>query len=209
MVLTGSPQACSSVAATRITRRIRYDFLRSILSQEIAYFDAGEQGSISTQATTNGNLIQTGLGDKLMLTIQAAATCIAAFIVAFVHQWKLTLITMTIFPAIVIVTGITVGMDSAIQERVLKIYSQAGVLAEDVISSVRNVHAFWMRPKLLGKYNEYLEAAHVEGNKKSPVYAVLFSVEYFLMYCGYALAFWQGARMFVSGEIPGPDVIVV
>ena len=38
--------------------------------------------------------------------------------------------------------------------------------------------------------------------KKSVIYAVLFSSEYFCVYSGLALAYWQGYRMYRSGEVP-------
>jgi ATP-binding cassette subfamily B (MDR/TAP) protein 1 len=50
-------------------------------------------------------------------------------------------------------------------------------------------------------YDEYLQAAHKEGNKKSLIYGVLWSTQTFLVMSGTALAFWQGYRMFQSGEI--------
>lgn len=161
------------------------------------------------QTTTNGNLIQLGTSERLGLTIEACATFVAAFIVAFISQWKLTLITLSIVPVILTVVIVTVGLDAAIENRVLGIYAQAGILAEDVISSIRNVQAFWMRPKLLKKYDTYLKKAYREGLKKNPVYGVLFSVEYFMVFVGFALAFWRGVHMYADGELPGPGDILV
>nr|POF05420.1 leptomycin b resistance protein pmd1 [Quercus suber] len=43
--------------------------------------------------------------------------------------------------------------------------------------------------------------AHKEGDKKSILYGVLFSVQTFLVMSGTALAFWEGFRLFQSGEI--------
>ena len=44
--------------------------------------------------------------------------------------------------------------------------------------------------------------------KKSPVYAVLFGLEFFCIYCGYGLAFWQGIRMYSRGEVDEVGEIV-
>jgi ATP-binding cassette subfamily B (MDR/TAP) protein 1 len=49
---------------------------------------------------------------------------------------------------------------------------------------------------------------HLVG--QSPIYAVMFSTEFFCIFCGYALAFWRGIRMFASGEIKeSGDVVTV
>lgn len=44
--------------------------------------------------------------------------------------------------------------------------------------------------------------------KKSPNNGVLFSTEFFCVYAGYGLAFWQGVGMFVRGEIDEPGDVV-
>ncbi|KAF5963681.1 leptomycin B resistance protein pmd1 [Fusarium bulbicola] len=199
---------CLTIAGTRITRRIRYRFLEATLSQDIAYFDSGFGGSVASQTTTNGNLIQQGICEKLGLTVQAASTCVAAIAIALTSQWKLALITSTIAPVIVIIIGLAIGVDAQIEYNVLNIYSLADSLAQDVIGSIRNVHAFWMRPRLVQKYDGYLLQARKLGNKKSPVWGLLYSIEFFMIFGGYALCFWRGTNMYADGEIKGPGVVI-
>ena len=74
-------------------------------------------------------------------------------------------------------------------------------MAQDAISSIRTIHAFGAHQKIVDKYETYLQRAHTEGNKKSVIYGVLFSGQTFLVMAGTSLAFWQGFRMFQSGEI--------
>jgi ATP-binding cassette subfamily B (MDR/TAP) protein 1 len=83
----------------------------------------------------------------------------------------------------------------------LTIYGKAGLMAEEVFSTIRTVHSFWLHPFLSDRYDSYLAEGMKIGMKKSPNYAVLFSVEFFCVYSGYALAFWQGIRMYMKGEI--------
>ncbi|KAF2849496.1 multidrug resistance protein-like protein 1 [Plenodomus tracheiphilus IPT5] len=199
-----------SISAIRTTKALRIDFIKNMLRQNIAYFDSSEAASVSTQVTTNGNNVNNGISEKLTLTIQGVSTFVTAFVIAFIVQWKLTLITISIVPTIIVVVGICVGIDDKNEKKILAIYSNAGILAEEVFSTVRTVHAFWLNPLLSRKYDALLDVAMTEGMKKSPVYAVLFSTEFFCVYCGYGLAFWQGIRMYASGEISeSGDVFVV
>ena len=39
------------------------------------------------------------------------------------------------------------------------------------------------------------------GRKKGPTLGVMYASEFFFSFVPYALAFWQGARMYVAGEI--------
>ena len=53
----------------------------------------------------------------------------------------------------------------------------------------------------MNRYDEYLQTAHKEGNKKSIIFGILFSTQSFMVMSGTALAFWEGFRLFQSGEI--------
>ncbi|KAK4694318.1 ATP-binding cassette, subfamily B (MDR/TAP), member 1, partial [Lecanoromycetidae sp. Uapishka_2] len=190
-----------SVAAIRTTRSLRRAFLEHTLRQEIWHFDKRSTGAIATQVTTNGNRVSQGIAEKLAFVIQGLSMFSSAFIVALAVQWKLSLITLSIVPVIFLVITTCIGIDAPLEARVVRIYSQASNMAQETISSIRTVHAFWARAKMVKKHDDFLQEAHTEGNKKSPIYGVLFSVEYFCVYSGIALCFWQGFRMFQSGEV--------
>ncbi|KIV84917.1 hypothetical protein PV11_00666 [Exophiala sideris] len=200
-VVTYIATATISISAIRTTRNLRRAFLECTLRQEVWHFDKQTIGATATQVTTNGNRIQTGIAEKLVFTIQALAMFFASFVVALATQWKLALITMSVIPAIFLVIGGAIALDAPNEARITKIYSRAAVLAEEVLSSIRTVDAFYAQKKMLQKYDVFLQEAHTEGNKKCPIYGILFSTEYFCVYSAIALSFWQGFRMYQSGEI--------
>ncbi|KAK1984249.1 ABC transporter [Colletotrichum cereale] len=190
-----------TLSAYRITRNIRHKYLQAALRQEVAFYDIGSGGSIATQAISNGRLIQVGIAEKLALTFQGLSAFVTAFVIAFVTQWKLTLIVCCVAPLILIVTGVVSAIEAAIETKILNIYAQAGSFAEGILSSARTVHAFEIRMRLVQKFDKFLEDAHRLGSKKSPLFGILFSFEYFIIYAGFALAFWQGIHMLDRGEI--------
>ncbi|KAE8369414.1 P-loop containing nucleoside triphosphate hydrolase protein [Aspergillus caelatus] len=188
--------------AYHLTRNIRYKYLRAAFSQETGYFDQGTGGSISTQATSNGKLIHSGISEKLGIFIQAIATFIAAFIIAFVSHWKLTLIICCIVPALIVIGGGFSFADAGYETNILKVNAQAASYAENILSGVRAVHAFSLRPRITHKYGQYLQRVFTIGMKKNPIYGVMFGSEYFIIYAGMGLAFWQGIHMLARGNIP-------
>ncbi|GKT66237.1 ABC transporter [Colletotrichum tofieldiae] len=199
-----------TLAAYRITRNIRYLYLKAGLSQEIAYFDAGIGGSIAMQATSNGKLIQAGISEKLGLVVQGLACFTAAFVLAFVTQWKLTLICCCIAPATLLVMGISSAMEASIEGKILKIHADGGSFAESILSSARNVQAFDLRTRLVRDFDRYLQEAHKLGNKKNVILGFMFSTEYFIIFAGMGLCFWQSIRMIATGEVEKPgDVFIV
>lgn len=68
--------------------------------------------------------------------------------------------------------------------------------------------AFGAAQKIVNQYENQLAKAHEEGKKKSMIYGVLFSSQYFFVLSGTALAFWQGFRMFQSGQISNAGTVL-
>lgn len=156
------------------------------------------------QATSNGRLIQAGVSERLGLVIQGLAAFVAAFILAFVTQWKLTLISCCIAPAMIIVMGIASALEASIETGILKAQARAGSFAESILSSARTIHAFGLRTRLVEDFDKFLKETRMLGNKKSPIFGFLFSSEYCIIYSGFGLCFWQGIKMIARGEVEQP-----
>ena len=139
---------------------------------------------------------------------QGLSLFFSGFIIALAVQWKLALITMSIIPAIIVATASVIAVDAVLEAKITKIYSQASVIAQEAISSIKTVHAFWAQDKIVKGYEEYLDRARTVGKKKSPLYGILFSTEWFCVLSGTALAFWQGYRMYASGEIDNVGIVI-
>lgn len=167
----------------------------------MGYFDQGTSGSIAMQATSNGKLIQNGIAEKLGQVFQAVATFVAAFIIAFTTQWKLTLIIICILPALLLIVAGFGVFDAKIETKMLKTYAIAGAFAEAVLGSTRTAHAFHLGPRMASKYEEHLEGARNLGHKKNALYGFMFAGEYFVLVAGMGLAFWQGIAMMARGEV--------
>lgn len=190
-----------TISGIRTTRVLRQAFLEHLLRTEVWYFDTANVGSPASQITTNVTRINQGIAEKLSLLIQGLAMFFSAFVVAIVVQWKLALITMSVVILFFVILGVGMAIDAPIEARVTGTYSEASNFAQEVLASVRTVHAFWAQGRMTTRYEEYLDKAHKEGKKKSIVYGIMSSATYFCIYSGNALAFWQGFRMYQSGEI--------
>lgn len=190
-----------TLAAYRITRNIRRRYLKAGLSQEIAFFDSGTSGSIAMQATSNGRLVQAGISEKLGLIVQGLSAFISAFVLAFVTQWKLTLICCCIAPSMLLAVGISSTFEASIEAKILKVQAQAGSFAESILSSARTIQAFGLRNQLLCDFDKFLQVSRKLGNKKSPLFGCLFATEYTIIFAGSGLCFWQGIKMISTGEV--------
>ena len=107
-----------------MTRNIRYEYLKAGLGQEVAYYDTGDSGSVAMQATSNGKLIQAGISEKLGMVFQGLSAFVAGFVLAFVTQWKLTLICCCIAPATLLVVGAASTFEASLETEILTVHAQ-------------------------------------------------------------------------------------
>ncbi|ORY83184.1 P-loop containing nucleoside triphosphate hydrolase protein [Protomyces lactucae-debilis] len=196
-------------AGENVSRRIREEYLRAIMRQNIGYFDKLGAGEVTTRITSDTNLIQDGISEKIGLALSGVATFFSAFIIAFIKNWKLTLILASILPAMMLAMG---GISTFVEKytkQTLEFYSTGGTLAEEVISSVRITQSFGTQEKLAKLYDSFLGSSEKAGKKKAFSLGALLGSIFFIMYSAYGLAFFQGARMLVRGELDTGIVINV
>lgn len=192
-----------------ITQKIREEYLAAIMRQNIAFFDKLGAGEITTRITADTNLIQDGISEKIGLTLSAVAMFVTAFVIAFVKYWKLTLILSSTFFCIVAIMAIGSTFIIKYNKQSLESYALGGTVVEEVIGSIRNATAFGTQDKLARQYDLHLKEAEKWGLKLKFVFAVMISVMMCIIYLNYGLAFWQGSRYLIAGEMTLSDVLTI
>ncbi|KAG0640566.1 P-loop containing nucleoside triphosphate hydrolase protein [Tuber brumale] len=183
-----------------ISQKIREQYLKAILRQNIAFFDKLGAGEITTRITSDTNLIQDGISEKISLTLAALSTFFTAFIIGFIKSWKLTFILLSTIAAITLVMGGGSTFIIKYNRQSIDSYAEGGTIVEEVISSIRNTTAFNTQDKLAKQYDDHLQVAEKWGLKQKSALAVMLGFMMCVVYLNYGLAFWQGSRFLVSGD---------
>jgi ATP-binding cassette, subfamily B (MDR/TAP), member 1 len=192
-----------------VAQKIRERYLRSILRQNIAFFDKLGAGEITTRITADTNLVQDGISGKVGLTLTAVATFITAFIIAYAVFWKLALICSSSILALVVVMGGGSSFIVKYNKKSLEAYALGGTVAEEVISSIRNATAFGTQEKLAKQYDNHLAEAEKWGFKVKMVLGFFIGGMMGVIFLNYGLTFWQGARFLVDGDMTLSNVLTV
>lgn len=122
------------------------EYLKSVLRQEVGFFDNQTSSSSTFQVVTNitsdAHSIQDAVAEKIPNCLAHLTSFIGSILVAFLLSWRLALAALP-FSLLFIVPGIVFG-------KVLKdlgahgkdAYGAAGGIAEQAISSIRTVYSF-------------------------------------------------------------------
>lgn len=192
-----------------ITQRIRKEYLRAVLRQDIAYFDTLGAGEITTRIQSDIQLIQDGISDKLPLNVAFISTFITAFIVAYIRNWKLALVMTSILPCVV---GSAIVMNkfvSSYQQVELEHVAKAASIAEEGISTVRTVKAFSMNAHIAKLYEARNGVALSASKRRAMASGCGIGAFFFCIYSAYALAFYFGSKLVANGEVQGGIVMNV
>ncbi|KAI9837523.1 MAG: GTPase-activating protein [Sarea resinae] len=192
-----------------VTQKIREQYLAAILRQNIAFFDKLGAGEITTRITSDTNLIQDGMSQKVALTLTAVAMFITAFVIGFVKYWRLTLILTSTIVAMTLVMGGGSKFIVKYNKMSLESYGSGGTVAEEVISSIRNATAFGTQDKLARQYDAHLAVAEKWGKKNRMSMGFMIAIMMCIVYLNYGLSFWQGSRYLVAGDMTLSEVLTV
>ena len=130
--------------STRLSLRLKISSYRSMLSQQMSWFDRPENniGSLCTRLIADPTDVQSALGPRTGAVIQGASILVASLGIAFYYEWKLALVGSP-FVAIILMASVLdsrIGMSQNSPEE-KNALEESNRLANEAISNIRVVVA--------------------------------------------------------------------
>lgn len=193
-----------------IVQKIRIQYLRAILRQNIAFFDSIGAGEITSRITADTNLIQDGISEKIGLALTGLSTFVTAFIIAYIKFWKLALVCTSTLGALLLIMGAgSIGM-LVYTKKALESTGRSSSLAEEILDSIRTVVAFDAQETLARKYDALLREAGHPSRKSQVCFALMIGGLFCVMYLNYGLGFWMGSRYIVdNANVEAGDILTI
>ncbi|XP_076925256.1 ABC transporter B family member 19-like [Bidens hawaiensis] len=200
--------SCWRLVGERSAHRIRTAYLKSILRQDVAFFDT----EISTSDIMHGissdvAQIQEVIGEKMAHFVHHLCTFICGYIVGFIKSWKVSLAVLAVTPVTMFCGIAYKAIYVGLATKEVNSYKKAGGIAEQAISSIRTVFSFVAEQKLSDKYDALLQESVPVGKKLGFAKGIGIGVIYLVTYSTWALAFWYGSILISKHEISGGTAI--
>ncbi|KAJ5366477.1 hypothetical protein N7541_000418 [Penicillium brevicompactum] len=198
-----------NMTGERLAQRLREKYFKSILRQDVAFFDNLPAGEVSSRITGDITTIQQGTSEKVGIVINAVAFFVTAYIVAFIKDPKLAGMLVSLTPAYLIMSLLGGYFVQKYFGRALESMTKASSVALEAFSNTMVVHSFSANARLEEKFIEFLDPGRVAGIRKSIATATQAGLLYFIAFSANALAFWQGSRQIAdSVESDGGGITV-
>ncbi|KAK9450309.1 P-loop containing nucleoside triphosphate hydrolase protein [Limtongia smithiae] len=184
-----------------LSSRIREQYLAATLRQNIGYFDKLGAGEITTRISSDTVLMQDALSEKISYVISHSTTFIGSIAVAYSQSYILTSIILGNVAAIIATSFIGSWAITKYAEKSQDSYGVGATLAEEAISSVRNVQAFGIQERMVQAYDKFLVIAEKYNIKVGYASALQTGFTHLFAFGIDSLAYYQGTYHYTTGEL--------
>uniref|UniRef100_A0A2N9HC14 Uncharacterized protein n=1 Tax=Fagus sylvatica TaxID=28930 RepID=A0A2N9HC14_FAGSY len=202
--------ACWMVTGERQAARIRNLYLKTILRQDVAFFDKETNtGEVVGRMSGDTVLIQDAMGEKVGKFVQLISTFVGGFVIAFIKGWLLTLVLLSSIPLLVASGAVMSIIISKLASNGQNAYAKAANVVEQTIGSIRTVASFTGEKQAITNYNKFLVKAYKAGIHEGLAAGFGLGTVMLVIFCSYSLAIWFGAKMILDRGYTGGEVLNV
>lgn len=126
----------------RLNLRLRSHLFRTLMKQEIGFFDENHTGDIISRLSADTTQVSDLISQNVNVFLRSIIKGAGFFIFMFGMSWKLTLVTIMGFPFIALVSKLYGEYYKKLTKEVQTTLAEANKVAEETISSMRTVRSF-------------------------------------------------------------------
>jgi ATP-binding cassette subfamily B protein len=193
-----------SLAGERGVRRVRERLYRSLLSQEIAFFDASRTGELVSRLGTDCATLQSLVSAQVSMAFRHVVTAAGALALLFFTSGRLTLVMLLVVPAVAI-GGVAYGRKvRALARRYQDALADASHVAEESLSAVRTVRAFNAESAETARYDRAISAAYEAARQRAYAGSTFMGAASAGGYVAMAVVLGYGGTLVAKGSLtPG------
>jgi ABC transporter fused permease/ATP-binding protein len=190
-----------SIAGERIVTRLREAVYRSIIEQEIAFFDARRTGELTSRLTSDATVVQNTVSVNLSMGLRNLVMVVGGLAMLLVTSPPLTGVMIALVPPVVIGAVVAGRRLSRLSRQAQDALARANEAAEESIAGIRTVRAFAREPAEAARYGERVWDAFDVSRRRIRVVAWLVAGITMAAFGSVAVVLWFGGRLVIGGAL--------
>ncbi|GAU41072.1 hypothetical protein TSUD_284420 [Trifolium subterraneum] len=200
-----------SIMGENLTTRVRRMMLAAILRNEVGWFDEEEHNSslVAARLATDAADVKSAIAERISVILQNMTSLLTSFIVAFIVEWRVSLLILGTFPLLVLANFAQQLSLKGFAGDTAKAHAKTSMIAGEGVSNIRTVAAFNAQNKMLSTFCHELRVPQSQSLRRSLTSGILFGLSQLALYASEALILWYGAHLVSKGVSTFSKVIKV
>ena len=154
-----------AVAGERVVWRLRQKLFHSLMEQEVGFYDQSRVGELISRLGGDTTVLKDAATSNVAQALRWSATVVGGVAYLLFVSWKLTLVMLTIVPAIAVTARLYGKYIKNLSKQTRQALAEASQVAEESMSSIRPVRSFANEPKQEAEYKAKVDHTLALGIK--------------------------------------------
>ncbi|KAK0663702.1 ABC transporter fmpD [Lasiodiplodia hormozganensis] len=193
---------CFAVCSEKLIHRVRDTAFRTMLRQDIAFFDKDENsaGALTSFLSTETTALAGLSGATLGTIFTVLTTLIGALAVGISIGWKLGLVCTSTIPVLLVCGFLRFWILARFEQRSKKAYEASASYACEATSAIRTVASLTREEDVYVNYHQQLAAQGSKNLRSILRSSSLYALSQSGMFLCTALGFWYGGTLIAKEE---------
>ncbi|KFP65000.1 ATP-binding cassette sub-family B member 9, partial [Cariama cristata] len=191
----------------RLNIRLRNCLFRSLVSQEMSFFDENRTGDVISRLTSDTTIVSDLVSQNINIFLRNVVKATGVIFFMFSLSWKLSLVTFMGFPIIMLVSDVYGKYYKKLSKDVQNALAKANNTAEETISAMKTVRSFANEEAEANVYWQKLQQVYKLNKREAMAYT------YYVWSSGLTLLVVQvsilyyGGHLVISGQMTSGSLI--
>ncbi|RKH17062.1 ATP-binding cassette domain-containing protein [Corallococcus praedator] len=190
-----------SVSGERVVMRLRRDFFRGLMNQEVAFFDTHRTGELTSRLSSDTTVLQNTVSVNVSMGLRHAMQALGGIALLFYTSPSLTFLMLAVVPLVAVGSVMYGRRVRHLARQVQDALAKAGEVAEESLSGLRTVRSFAAEPSEVTRYGNTVQNAFEVARSRVRQSALFIGGVSSAGYIAAVAVFWYGGRLVVDGQL--------
>jgi ABC-type multidrug transport system fused ATPase/permease subunit len=196
-----------TLSGERIVLKLREQLYRSILKQEVAFFDFNRTGELMSRLSSDSATLQNTVSVNISQGIRNLAQVLGGFAFMFYTSWKLSVILLIIIPPVALMAYFFGKKIRALSKEFQSTLAESSIVAEETIGGMRTLKSFVQEANEALRYEGALKNALSLAKRRILVIAQFMSMAMVTGVTAISFVLWFGGRQVIENALTAGELM--
>ncbi|MBL8955760.1 MAG: ATP-binding cassette domain-containing protein [Myxococcaceae bacterium] len=192
----------------RVVTRLRARLFKTLIDQEIGFFDGQKTGDLVSRLASDTAVLQTSVSANISMGLRSLTVAAGTLVMLFFTSKVLTGLMLAVVPPVALGAVAYGRRVRKLAKETQDALAKASAVAEESLSGIRTVRSFDAEKKEAEKYAAAVEESFELSKKRTKMGATFMGAASFAAYGAAALVFWYGGTQVIHGELSKGSLVV-